>query len=192
MQTVDTAPPSSPLELKDSKPVLFLTRDQGNVPSVVTVPGSSNFDLALFAVAAIGTVKAAVPGTLTLTLYGTGKGELDETNTDPATWLPLASAPAEPIGGATDLPETMWMIQGCDLMIFSGSGKMQGLFKSNVASNPQGPIDLTQHPGDITPTDPLYVFAVGAAFTPGAESSKTRAIEPVLCTVTLESFTMGA
>ena len=199
MATVDTAPPSSTLELTDPNPVLFMMRDQPKLPSTITVPGSSNFDLTLFNIIATGTVKAEVPGNLLLTLYG--RGSADGGTADPATWLPLASAPAEPIGGDRDLPETMWMIKGQDLMIFTGSGKMQGLFQSNVASNPQGPADLTQHPGDITDEDPLYIFAVGVSFladTPPArkdnqrETGGSRAQAETLCTVTLYTFTMDA
>ena len=197
MSTVDAAPPSRPLELTDANPALFMMVDEEKIPSTITVPGSSSFDLSLFHVIVTGTVKADVPGRLMLTLYG--RANTDGASGDPATWLPLASSPAEPIGGATDLPETMWMIKGEDLMIYSGSGKMQGLFKSNVASNPQGPIDLTQHPGDITDEDPLYIFAAGASFLPVEEDNppartnrEPRAKAATICTVIVKSFTMDA
>jgi hypothetical protein len=100
----------------------------------------------------------------------------------------------------------MWMIKGQDLMIFPGSGKMQGLFQSNVASNPQGPMDLTDHPGDITDEDPLYIFAVGVSFLPdetplsrkhdqresAQKGAGSRAAAETLCTVNLKKFTMDA
>ena len=165
MSTIDSAAASSTLSLTEPGVVLFKTRDKDTIPSTVTLAGSSNLELILFDVTATGTVKAAVPGTLILTLFGASKANA---SADIGDWLPLSSSVPEPIGGETDLPETMWMIQGTDLMIFAGSGKMQGLFKSNVASNPQGPIDLEQHPGDITEADPLYVFAVGAEFAADA------------------------
>lgn len=191
---VDTAPPSSPLELSDPTPVLFTMKDKGTVPTTITVPGSSGFELMLFDVIATGTVKAEVPGRLLLTLYGLSKEDAGEASADPSTWLPLASSLAEPIGGITDLKETMWMIQGKDLMIYAGSGKMQGLFASNVANNPQGPADLEQHPGDITEEDPLYIFAVGASFLP--DEAPTRAESgpraAALCTVNLAKFTLNA
>ena len=204
MATVDTAPPSSTLELTDANPVLFTQKDNPKMPSTITVPGSSNFDLTLFNIIATGTVKADVPGSLLLTLYG--RANSDGATANPATWLPLASAPAEPIGGTTDLPETMWMIKGQDLMIFPGSGKMQGLFQSNIASNPQGPMDLTDHPGDITDEDPLYIFAVGVSFLPdetplsrkhdqresAQKGAGSRAAAETLCTVNLKKFTMDA
>ena len=73
---------------------------------------------------------------------------------------------------------------------------MQGVFKSNVASNPQGPADLQQHPGDITDEDPIYVFAVGASFSPSAvgdsRGGKLADALPTLCTLTLASFTLSA
>lgn len=192
MSTVDTAPPSSTLELTDPNPCLFVMRDNSKNPTSITVPGSSKFDLSLFDIVATGSVKAEVPGRLLLTLYG--RANSDGATTNPASWLPLASAPAEPIGGDADLPETMWMIQGTDLMIYSGSGKMQGTFKSNVANNPQAPIDLTQHPGDITDEDPLYIFAVGASFLPDeapdppAKGQKAA----TLCALDLANFSMNA
>jgi hypothetical protein len=189
MSTVDSAPFASPLELTDPSPLLFRMRDEPNIPVSITVPGSSKFDLTLFNIIATGSVKADVPGRLLLTLYGRAKP--DGGTADPATWLPLASAPPEPIGGLTDLKETMWMIKGADLMIYTGSGKMQGWFASNVANNPQAPIDLMQHPGDITDEDPLYIFSVGASFLP--DDAPARAVKaPVLCTVTLVNFTMDA
>lgn len=192
MSTVDSAPFSSPLELTDPNPALFMMRDEAKAPSTITVPGSSKFDLTLFNIIATGSVKAEVSGRLLLTLYGRAKA--DGATADPASWLPLASAPAEPIGGESDLPDTMWMIAGTDLMIYTGSGKMQGLFKSNVANSPQAPIDLTQHPGDITDEDPLYIFAVGASFLPDeAPPPPARGAKAAtLCTVTLVNFTMDA
>ena len=201
MSTVDTAPPSSPLELKDVNPALFLMRDKEKVPASITVPGSSNFDLTLFNIIATGTVKPAGPGMLTLTLYGIAKGNAEQASENPDTWLPLASSTPEPIGGPGELEETMWMIAGVDLMIFAGSGKMQGCFKSNVANHPIAPIDLTQHPGDIKDTDPLYIFTVGASFV-STEPARSRgqqddergirAEEPTLCSLTLASFIMDA
>jgi hypothetical protein len=197
MSTVDSARPSSPLELTDPAPLLFMQRDGDNVPTTITVPGSSSFDLSLFDIIAVGTVKPEVPGRLILTLYG--RANTDGVTAEPSSWLPLASSPAEPIGGPSDLEETMWMIDGTDLMIFAGSGKMQGCFKSNVASNPQAPIDLTEHPGDITDEDPLYIFAVGASFLPdeapparGARGATGGARAATLCTVTVVNFTMDA
>lgn len=192
MSIVDTAPPANPLELTDPNPVLFTMRDKDSVPTTITVPGSSNFELMLFDVIATGTVKADVPGRLLLTLYGVAKSDKDA-SANPATWLPLASCIPEPIGRLTDLEETMWMIKGEDLMIYTGSGKMQGLFASNVANNPQAPIDLTQHPGDITEEDPLYIFAVGASFLPDDAPPLTRGAKAAtLCTVNLFSLTMNA
>lgn len=71
---------------------------------------------------------------------------------------------------------------------------MQGVFRSNVASHPQAAVDLEQHPGDITPVHPLYVFALAASFQPSAGESrrKGKADTPTLCTVTLASFTLSA
>jgi len=193
MSTVDTAPAASALELTNANPALFIMRDK-NSPTAVTVPGSSNFELTLFDITATGTVKAGVPGTLTLTLYGIDKANAQSAPTDPNEWLPISSSVAEPIGGEGELKETMWMIQGKDLMIFMGSGKMQGTFQSNVADNPLPPVNLEQHPGDITDTDPLYVFAVGASFTPTEPPAKLGRAgdDPILCTVELVRFTMSA
>jgi hypothetical protein len=190
---IDTAPPSATLELKDSNTAYFMMRDQ-QLPTTVTLPGSSNFDLTLFNVTATGSVKPAGPGTLILTLYGAAKPTGEDIQ-----WLPLAASVEEPIGGAGELEETMWMIEGSDLMIFLGSGKMQGTFKTNVANNPQAPIDLEQHPGDIENTDPLYVFAIGASFTPtgaarGAVKGAARAAlaEGVLCSLEMANLTINA
>lgn len=188
-ETIDSAPPSAPLALVDSSPTLFTMRDKPSAPSTVTVPGSSRMALTLFDVVAIGTVKPSVPGNLVLTLYGMAKGDVDSGAGDPGDWLPLSSSVPEPIGGTTDLPETMWMIRGKDLMIFTGSGRLQGTFDSNVANNPQGPLDLDQHPGDITDEDPLYVFAVGAAFFPTGGAG--RAAGEPSCTLTLHSLTIS-
>jgi hypothetical protein len=130
-------------------------------------------------------VKPSGPGTLILTLYGIAKNDTKSNN--PADWLPLASSEPESIGGAGELTETMWMIRGQDLMIFVGSRKMQGTFKSNVANHPIAPIDLEHRPGDIDETDPLYIFAVGASFTPAGTRQTVRAGVP-LCSLTLANF----
>lgn len=186
---IDSAPPSAPLELKDSNNAYFTMRDSPELPSVVSLPGSSKLDLTLFNVTATGSVKPTVPGTLILTLYGAPKP-----NGGGPTWLPLAASEAEPIGGATDLEETMWMIEGSDLMIFLGSGKLQGTFKTNIASSPKAALDLQQHPGDIGNTDPLYIFTIGASFTPTAAkgAARTAAAEGVLCSLELANFTINA
>ena len=191
---IDKAPPSAALVLTDSNPAFFMQRD-GKNPSVVTLSGSSNFELMPFDVIATGTANAEVPGTLILTLYG--RANLDGATDDPATWLPLASAPAEPIGGATDRDSTMFMIAGTDLMVSAATGKLQGTFKSNVASNPQGPTDLEQHPTSITEEDPLYVFAIGASYALTAGTQARRAVPkaaddpPPLVTLNLHSFTLN-
>jgi hypothetical protein len=190
---IDSAPASSPLELKEAgKAEYFKMQANPEVPTSVALPGSSNFDLTLFNVTATGSVKANMPGTLQLTLYGTpkptGQGDI---------WLPLASSVPEPIGGAGELEETMWMVEGADLMVFLGSGKLQGTFRSNVASTPQPAIDLEEHPGDIEDSDPLYIFAIGASFTPtaarGAAKGAARAAadEGVICSLKLEHFTVN-
>ena len=188
---IDSAPASATLELKDSNTAYFQMRDQ-KLPTTVTLPGSSNFDLTLFNVTATGSVKPAGPGTLILTLFGAAKPTGGN-----AAWLPIAQSIAEPIGGPAELGETMWMIEGSDLMIFLGSGKMQGTFKTNIASNPQPPLDLWHHSGDIEDTDPLYVFAIGASFTPSAARSGRNAgraaeEDESLCTLELAHFTINA
>ena len=191
---IDSAPASSPLELKEiGKTEYFKMRDSPDFPTSVALPGSSNLDLTLFNVTATGSVKPTVPGTLQITLYGAPKptGQLDA-------WLPLASSLPEPIGGAEDPKETMWMVEGSDLMIFTGSGKLQGTFRSNIASNPQAPLDLDEHPENIVDSDPLYIFAIGASFTPEAGDGaairgavKATAEEGVLCSLKLEHFTVN-
>lgn len=180
MEIIDNAPYAEPLNLKDANVAFFTMRDKPGAPVTVAVPGSSNLALTLFNVTATGSVKPSGPGSLTLTLYGIAKADVSEASASPDDWLPLSSSVAEPIGGTGELPETMWMIQGTSLMIFPGSGKLQGTFQSNVASNPQPPIDLMQHPGDITNTDPLYIFAVGASFDGGE------------CSLTLAQFNLNA
>lgn len=188
---VDNAPAAAPLELMDSNPAMFTLRDEGETPCTVTLPGSSNFNLELFDVTAIGTVRASGPGTLILTLYG--RSNLDDVTTNPANWLPLASTPPEPIGAATDLPEIMFMFAGTDLLANTATGKIQGTFRCNVASNPQPPIDLEHHPGDATDEDPIYVFAVGASFTlTGAARTTAKAADAPLATLTLSSLTLSA
>lgn len=188
---VDNAPYAAPLELMDSNPALFLMRDSDRAPATVTVPGSSNFDLSCFNITAIGTAKPAGPGTLTITLYGLAK--MVDAPTDPANWLPIGSSIAEPIGGETDLPENIFMVRAEDLIAYTGTGKMQGTFKSNVASNPQAAIDLEHHPGDVTNEDPLYVFAVGASFTPTTGGATHAGDDPQpLCTLTLASLSLTA
>jgi hypothetical protein len=194
MSIVDKAPPAAPLILTDSSPALFMHRDEAGIPTVVTLPGSSNMALTLFDVLATGTAKASVPGTVVLTLYG--RANLDNPSLKPSAWLPLASTPAEPIGGETDPPEAMFMLCGCDLMANPETGKIQGTFKCNVASNPQESIDLTEHPRDVTEEDPLYVFAIGASFNPGTPPETRRATpraepEP-LVTLNLASLTLSA
>lgn len=190
---VDNAPYAAPLELMDSNPALFLMRDSNRAPATVTLPGSSNFDLGLFNVTAIGTAKPSGPGTLIITLYGLAKA--DNASTDPEKWLPLGASIAEPIGGGTDLAENIFMVRAEDLVCYSGTGKMQGTFKSNVASNPQAPIDLEHHPGDITDSDPLYIFAVGASFTstePADDTKRPKAAPEPLCVLTLASLSLSA
>jgi hypothetical protein len=182
---IDNAPFAAPLELSDSNAAFFMMRDESNIPATVAIPGSSNLDLQLFNVTATGTVKPSVQGTLILTLYGIAKNDAKTAN--PADWLPLAATEPESIGGAGELTETMWMVRAEDLMIFVGSRKMQGTFKSNVASSPKPAVDLQQHPRDIDETDPLYIFAVGASFTPSGTRQIARAGTP-LCSLTLANF----
>lgn len=182
MTVVDKAPPAAPLELIDGNPTFFKTLD-GETPVVVSVPGSSSFNLSLFNATAIGTVNPTVAGSLQLVLFGRSK--------DSDVLLPIASSVPESIGGADELEETMWMIRGLDLMIFTGSGRMQGLFYSNVANSPQPPVDIEHHPEGITDSDPLYIFGVGAKFTPTASrGAVSQAVAP--CTVRLTSFTIDA
>jgi hypothetical protein len=187
---VDQARNQTPLTLKDELPAMFL--GDGEDPCIVTLPGGTNIGLGLFEVTATGVAKPSSPGLLTLTLYG--RATLAGASQNPDTWLPLSSAAPEPIGGPTDLKEAMFMIQATDLLAYPGTGKMQGVFKSNVASNPLGPIDLEQHPGDITDEDPIYVFAVGASFSPTATRSGGKLADalPALCVLTLASFTLSA
>jgi hypothetical protein len=190
---VDQARSTTPLVLTDTSPALFM--QDGKNPATVTLPGGTNLDLSLFEVTATGVAKAESPGTVTLTLYG--RATLSTTADDPGAWLPLSSAPAEPIGGPTDLPEAMFMIQATDLLVNPRTGKMQGVFKSNVASFPVAAKDLDQHPGDITDEDPLYVFAVGASFEPTVATREHKTVKegedpPPLCTLTLASFTLSA
>jgi hypothetical protein len=188
---VDNAPFAAPLKLMDSNPALFLMRDSDRAPVTVTLPGSSNFDLSLFNVTAIGTAKPAAAGTVVITLYGLAK--LADATTDPEKWLPIGSSIAEPIGGETDLPENIFMVRAEDLVAYTGTGKMQGTFKSNVASNPQAAIDLEHHPGDVTDSDPLYIFAVGASFTPTVSRNIKAGDDPEpLCTLTLASLSVSA
>jgi hypothetical protein len=191
MDTVDKAPPAQALDLMDTEAAFFVMRDEP-MPATVALPGSSNLALTLFDVTATGSVKPASPGMLTLTLYGIAKADVSAASVSPSDWLPLSSSVAEPIGGPNELTETMWMIQGKDLMIFPGSGKLQGTFQSNVASNPQAPIDIQQHPGDIEDTDPLYIFAVGASFEPSGGASRTAKATESMCSLTLASFTISA
>lgn len=190
---VDQARNTTPLVLRDELPAMFL--GDGDDPCIVTLPGGTNIGLGLFEVTATGIAKPSGPGMVTLTLYG--RATLSGASQNPDTWLPLSSAPPEPIGGPTDLSEAMFMIQATDLLTNPGTGKMQGVFKSNVASNPQAAVDLQQHPGDVTDEDPIYVFAVGASFSSSAvnrEHKTGRAGEdlPALCTLTLASFTLSA
>jgi hypothetical protein len=192
---VDKAPPAAVLKLMDSNPALVMMRDQEHAPCIVTVPGSSNFNLNPFDVVATGIAKPSGPGTLILTLYG--RATLAGATDNPNDWLPLSATEAEPIGGPTDLPEAAFLIRGADLMANTGTGKIQGTFMSNVASNPQAPIDLQQHPGDITEEDPLYVFAIGANFTPSGVTREQKTVKagdepPPLCTVTVANFTLNA
>lgn len=187
---VDNAPFAAPLQLMDSNPALFLMRDSDRAPVTVTLPGSSNFNLTLFKVTATGTAKPASPGTVKLTLYGIAK--LSDATTDPEKWLPLGSS-VEPIGGAGELPEAMFMIQGADLLTNIETGKIQGVFRSNIASHPLAAIDLEHHPDDVTDSDPLYVFAVGASFTPVVSRGAKAGDDPEpLCTLTLASLSLSA
>lgn len=190
---VDQARSTAPLDLKDELPAMFL--GDGEEPCTVTLPGGTNLGLSLFEVTATGVAKPSGPGMLTLTLYG--RATLAGASQNPDTWLPLSSAPPEPIGGPTDLKEAMFMIQATDLLAYPGTGKMQGTFKSNVASNPQPAADLMHHPGDITEADPIYVFAVGASFSPsvgrsGTSGGRVADDSPTLCSLTLASFTLSA
>lgn len=191
--TVDRAAAAATLELMDSNAALFTLRDQPKTPCAVTLPGSGNFNLMPFNVTATGTAKAHVPGTVFLTLYGRAK--LDDATADPNQWLPLSSTPSEPIGGVTDLAEAMFLLRAADLLANTETGKIQGTFQSNVASTPVAAQDLEQHPGDVTAEDPLYVFAIGASFTPtSSKIGKPRAVaegEP-LCSLTLASLTLSA
>jgi len=65
---------------------------------------------------------------------------------------------------------------------------LQGTFESNVANHPVAPVDLEHHPDDITEEDPLYVFAVGASFTPSGTRVKAAG---ELCTLELKSLTVS-
>jgi len=195
MSVITKAPPSAPLALEAGTPALFMKRDEEKVPCVLTLSGSSGLELTPFNVVATGTVKPASAGTVILTLYGMAKDSAGEDAADPSAWLPLASSIAEPIGGAGDPEQTMWMIKGEELMVYTESGKLQGTFKSNVADNPSTAINLAEHPEDIEAgKDPLYIFAVGASFTPEVteEASGRQAKEdtPPACELTLELFQM--
>ena len=198
-ETINAAPPAAPLILTDTNPAYFMMRDQPTMPASVGLPGSSRFELYLFNATAVGTVNAEVPGTITFILYGAPK----QTG-GPFVPLAISTSIAEPIGGASDPDETMWMIEGCDLMLFSGSGKLQGMFKSNVANRPHAPVDLDHHPTDVEKGDPLYIFAVGASFTPDTPLDEQETREhrrrqgraddaaATLCTCYLTSFTLNA
>lgn len=168
MSIVRTSSTPLPLTLEDSKPALFMARDIEQ-PCTLTIPGQSNLDHRPFNVTASGSIEAFYAGTLTITLYGFTLGyPLDEFDSnDPATWVEVASSPAEAIAGALDPEESQWLIQGVRLMFSTRSGKMQGTFVSNVADNPIPEANLTHNlQGIKQDSSPAIYFAVGATFIP--------------------------
>ena len=167
------APPAAELTIApDAGELMFKCVNPADEICMATVGGSANLDLQPFSVAATGSVKAGQPGELEIVLLARANDPLvPPTGIIYPEWTAIAQSPKEPIGGSGDLPETMWMIAGLQLMYFLKSGKMQGTWVSNVADNPTTAVDLANGlTGLKTKVDPVLMFAVSVIFTPTGES----------------------
>lgn len=168
---ITKAPPAAPLTIGPSSgeqmfKLLNATSDQ---ICMATVTGSSNLDLKVFDVTATGTIAAGQAGELELVLLAMPNDPLEPPshgNIYPQ-WTAIAHTPKEPVGGSGNLAETMWMIQGLNLMYFLESGKMQGTWVCNIADHPTTAVDLSNVLLGLKPNvDPVMMFAISAIFTP--------------------------
>jgi hypothetical protein len=187
MSTVISAAPAAQLILKDTNPALFLKINPANQPCTVAVQGSAGFEMKLFSINVTGKVEANSDLELTMCLYAAA-GYLDDLSGDsihPLNYTAIAPCAAEPIGGATDFKETSWMVRGMELMYNYSTGKLQGIFSSNVADHWIGARSLEQNLMGIKPQDPCIVFAIGAQVDAVPKGGPYP-------TLTLCSFTMDA
>jgi hypothetical protein len=175
---VTKASPASPLTLASDTFGFFEAKNNAKQPCLLEVPGSSNLDMQLLNVTATGTVKGGQPGTLKLGLYAhavAATADLPPDNTS-AKWVLIGETPEEPISGADDHIETMWMVQGNNLMFSFVNGKMQGCFQSNVADNPEPLEDINTNLNNIKgDVNPVMYFAVGATFAPTSDDGTSKA-----------------
>jgi hypothetical protein len=166
---ITKAPPAAPIVLNSDDLAIFKTT-RGEL-CFLEVPASAGLEMQLLNVTATGMVKPNQPGAIEVALFAYAtvphQGAPDATLDN---WVMIGTAPAEPVGGEDDLPITSWMIRGEDLMYNLASGKMQGLFYSNVADHPVTPASLNTNPNGIQgDVSPVMYFAVAAKFTPTAD-----------------------
>jgi hypothetical protein len=171
---ITKAPPAAPLTIGPGMgEMVFRTANTVNAEiCMATIAGSSNLDLKVFNVTATGTITPGQAGELEIVLLAAPNDPLK--GTDPThiypQWTAIAHTPKEPVGGATDLDSTMWMVQGINLMYYLASGKMQGTWVCNIADHPTTAIDMSNALLGLMPdVDPIMMFAVSAIFTPTAD-----------------------
>lgn len=186
---ITKAPPAAPIVLNSAVLQLFMSATDPTKVCFLPIPGQSKLDMQLLNVTATGTVKANQPGTVQIGLFAWANvPNIAPPNGNSANWVMLGASPAEPIGGATDLVATSWMIRGQDLLFNLSSGKMQGTFLSNVADNPVAAADLTTNPNNLLANiSPVVLFAIGARFTPTADDGHRPDVEMAGFTLTGES-----
>jgi hypothetical protein len=174
MSLITKAPPAASIVI--NTPTIHLFQAAGGTsPCLLAIPASSGMEMKLLNVSATGKVQPRQAGTLEVGLFAyvtkPNQGPPDNTI---ANYVLIGQAPPEPAGGAGDLVETSWMVQGANLMYSLISGKMQGSFQSNVADHPVASADISTNPVGIrADVSPVMYFAVGARFTPTLDDGST-------------------
>ncbi len=167
MSLVTQARPAAPLVL-DTTLKIVRHAESPTEPCILAISGASDFELRTFHIIATGSVDATQSGLLELTLLGLANApHAAAPSLNAANWTALATNPAEAIGGAGNPPSTQWLMQTVRTMFYLASGKMQGEYTCNVASDPQPVLPLdTPLTGLVRGIDPLCYFAIAARFTP--------------------------
>lgn len=175
MSLVTKAPPAAPLTLDPANSARVIADAANpNLPCVLAVSGSSDFQLRMFRIIATGYTRINQPGKLAIILFAKANApNADPPSLDYGDWHVIGGSPAEPVGGPDDPPSTMWMIKGENMLFYYGSGKLQGEVSSNVADNPVAAFKIEALTGLVKGIDPVMYFAVGAYFVPDSGTNAT-------------------
>jgi hypothetical protein len=183
---IEKAPPALPLTLTSAVPAFFMDAAvNSKSPCMLTLPNSAGLDLKLLNVNVTGLIQPNQPGNIQIGLYCYVNGPKVQPPPPPmpSTWLTVGLTAEEDIGGPTDHSQSQFMFQAANLMFNFSSGKLQGVYYNNIASNPEGPDDLDDDILGLMPISPIVWFAVGAIFTPTADTGAKA--ELTLATFTL-------